>query len=381
MYRQVTILLDKYAIAMQSVYLDTAIAIAFIFLLFSVVAYTIQEWWSAIRASRARMLNYAIQEVLNDVLNKNFGQLLYEHPQIDFLKRAANKLPSYMPASNFAVALIDLISREAKPEKVSPDTVSGLNPEKSTDFPKDAYQRFAAGVEQLNPSELKILLLSFLQGTNTYQALQKTIEDWFNNYMDRVSGWYKLDTRKTLRVIAVVLVIGFNVDAVYLVQHIFKNSQLRNALVASAEKMVDDPTELNAVIGHSVQTQLAVIDSSYTNKVDKADSVTRVQLQQQWALQRNQLVDSLRQKRQDQFSQFVQQVNSLNLPIGWHLHKKKVVASPGMPVQLWYTQLLGWAIAAGCISMGAPFWFSLLGRLVQIRRTGVKPGTNNTSNN
>ena len=91
-------------LTMQTVYLDTAIAITFIFLLLSVVAYTIQEWWSSVRASRAHMLQYAIHEVLNDAFNKNFGVLLYEHPQIDFLKRTANHLPSYMPAGNFAVA-------------------------------------------------------------------------------------------------------------------------------------------------------------------------------------------------------------------------------------------------------------------------------------
>ena len=365
-------------LTMQTVYLDTAIAITFIFLLLSVVAYTIQEWWSSVRASRAHMLQYAIHEVLNDAFNKNFGVLLYEHPQIDFLKRTANHLPSYMPAGNFAVALIDLIGRTSTKVKTSGE---GLNTEKLANFSNDAFQSFASGVEQLNQSDLKTLLLTFLQGTDNYQSLQNKIEDWFNSYMDRVSGWYKLDTRKTLRVIAIALVISFNVDAVFLVQHIFKNSQLRNALVNSAEKMVDDPIELNAVIGHSVQTQLALIDSSYTNKIDKSDSIIKPQLQQQWALQRNQIVDSIRQKRQEQFSQFVQKVNSLNLPIGWHLNKKKTIAVPGMPVQVWYTQLLGWAIAAGCVSMGAPFWFNLLGKLVQIRRTGVKPTTENPANN
>jgi hypothetical protein len=35
--------------------------------------------------------------------------------------------------------------------------------------------------------------------------------------------------------------------------------------------------------------------------------------------------------------------------------------------------ILGWLIGAGCISMGAPFWFDILGKLVNVRRSGVKP--------
>jgi hypothetical protein len=35
--------------------------------------------------------------------------------------------------------------------------------------------------------------------------------------------------------------------------------------------------------------------------------------------------------------------------------------------------LLGWAITAGCISMGAPFWFDVMLKLVNVRRAGLVP--------
>ncbi len=38
--------------------------------------------------------------------------------------------------------------------------------------------------------------------------------------------------------------------------------------------------------------------------------------------------------------------------------------------------ILGWGVTAGCLSMGAPFWFNLLVQLVNVRRTGVKPDDN-----
>jgi hypothetical protein len=34
-------------------------------------------------------------------------------------------------------------------------------------------------------------------------------------------------------------------------------------------------------------------------------------------------------------------------------------------------------IAAGCFSMGAPCWFDVMGKLVHVRKSGIKPDKNN----
>ena len=36
-------------------------------------------------------------------------------------------------------------------------------------------------------------------------------------------------------------------------------------------------------------------------------------------------------------------------------------------------KLLGWLMTALAVSIGAPFWFDLFGRLVNLRATGAKP--------
>ena len=38
-----------------------------------------------------------------------------------------------------------------------------------------------------------------------------------------------------------------------------------------------------------------------------------------------------------------------------------------------YINILGWLITALAVSLGAPFWFDLLNRLVKLRGTGTKP--------
>jgi len=42
-------------------------------------------------------------------------------------------------------------------------------------------------------------------------------------------------------------------------------------------------------------------------------------------------------------------------------------------VEAWFLKILGWLITALAISFGAPFWFDLLNRLVDLRGSGKKP--------
>lgn len=55
------------------------------------------------------------------------------------------------------------------------------------------------------------------------------------------------------------------------------------------------------------------------------------------------------------------------LPIGW-------TAFPPRLEPAFLLQVVGWVMTASSALFGAPFWFDLLQRLVQVRSTGQKPG-------
>jgi hypothetical protein len=59
-------------------------------------------------------------------------------------------------------------------------------------------------------------------------------------------------------------------------------------------------------------------------------------------------------------------IDARSLPIGW--------ATPTRPSN-WYGAVAGWFLTALAISLGAPFWFDLLGRVARLRSTGVRPPT------
>ena len=70
------------------------------------------------------------------------------------------------------------------------------------------------------------------------------------------------------------------------------------------------------------------------------------------------------------------QLSTTRLPLGWKSstwHDDFKTPNGGNTFLNIVLALLGWAIAAGCLSMGAPFWFDLLLKLVNVRRAGIKP--------
>src|ERR1044071_6009710 len=108
----------------MNIFLDVAISMAFVFLLFSIVVSGTCEMWQMLTHRRAQFLRSALHDVFNDRLNKNYTHLLYAHPLVDRLKSNPTVYPSYIPSSVFADALIDVIRSERTLPRFSFDHAS-----------------------------------------------------------------------------------------------------------------------------------------------------------------------------------------------------------------------------------------------------------------
>ena len=58
-------------------------------------------------------------------------------------------------------------------------------------------------------------------------------------------------------------------------------------------------------------------------------------------------------------------------PIGWHDRPSGWLG--------WLSTVLGWIITTAAISLGAPFWFDLLGKVANLRGSGGQAQTRKTS--
>jgi hypothetical protein len=201
-------------------------------------------------------------------------------------------------------------------------------------------------------ASLKTWLIS--PGT-TLGAVRGQVEGWFNEKMDRVSGWYKRKTQFFLFVIGLVLAVALNADTLMLGRTLWNNPNLRDSVTATAQEIVRSGQSLCKTAapseGKSFDEQLTCLSDE------------------------------------------VGQVKGLGLPLGWPTPRGLDVRHPstlfrglsGDP-RTWGTtryggqlgeKLLGLLLTALAVSLGAPFWFDLLGRAVNLRSSG-KPPTKET---
>src|SRR5215475_5943964 len=111
----------------ESDILEVAVGIVFVFVLISTIGSAMREALEAWLKTRASYLEFGIRELLFDQDGTGLAQRFYNHPLIfplyegeyiarkgakrPWMWRSGDNLPSYIPASNFAVALLDIVAR------------------------------------------------------------------------------------------------------------------------------------------------------------------------------------------------------------------------------------------------------------------------------
>ncbi len=170
-------------------------------------------------------------------------------------------------------------------------------------------------------------------GTNVDKA-RKNIEDWYDSGMDRVSGWYKRHVQKITLTVAILAAIAVNADTINIATRLSYDATMRQSLVAAAQEYAKAPSATQSA---SIQT---------------------VALQTQDC--QNMDTPECRVKRN------LEEIQKPGLPIGWQRD-----ALPGSLFD-WLSKILGLALTAFAVSLGAPFWFDMLNKIMVVRST-VKP--------
>jgi hypothetical protein len=237
-------------------------------------------------------------------------------------------LPSYVPSRNFAMALLDVLK---------PDGSTGT-----------AFSRIQFGIQKLPAGTVKQALSTFVEhAAGDAEALQRRIESWFDDSMDRLTGEYKRHTQAWMIGLALVAAVVLNVDSISLARTLWTDPAVRSAMVGAAQQYVDRNGQATA-----------------------ADA---------------------QQKLQDARCA----LEKLPLPIGWTLQTPKKMDPPpacaAVALQItdfqdvmqavkerlssnaWIWMIIGWLLTALAVSFGAPFWFDALKNLLNVRNAGPKP--------
>jgi hypothetical protein len=289
--------------------LQVALGLIFLYLVLALVCSALNEAIAGARGWRAHFLRVGIANLLDPddpVQGQLHAQTLYAHPLVNGLIRPVGRkgrprYPSYLPARVFAAALLDLDR-------------------------KGTTQSVEAAIKSV-PSAQTRQALTTLWSTSDHQneLFQKAVEGWYDDAMERVSGWYRRRVHSWLWVIAIVLTLSLNVDTIRVADHLWKDKTVRDAVIART------------------QHPPASAKASVTNV---AASVTNLQ--------------------------------QLKLPIGWWVETKPR-GSWGWSREV-LLKLLGLLITASALTLGAPFWFDTLGKIANLRTAGNRPAPSATQN-
>jgi len=315
-----------------SAILDVAIGMIFIYLLMALMVTALTELIAAWLKWRAQNLIRGIKNMLTD---DGLAQKLYSHPIVKCLYKDA-KGPSYIPSRTFTLALLDIISPT---DPTGPRTIT------------DIEQKLS----QLPEGDLKKTLTVLLdEARHDLEKFEESVETWFNNSMERLSGWYKRKSQLVNVILAVVVAVAANADSISIAKSLSSDPALRASVAAEAQEFAKTHAD------DLVPPQTPPADSESA----KADPEAAKKAAQERATQVKKQLDDYRQ-----------QIQKLGVPIGW-TERKPGVEDPRNPpedVGGWIKKILGLLLTAIAVSLGAPFWFDMLNKVINIRSAGKAP--------
>jgi hypothetical protein len=156
--------------------------------------------------------------------------------------------------------------------------------------------------------------------------LRKEIENSFDSSMERAGGVYKRNAKGVAIIIGITLAITANADTFHIINRLSKDSLLREIIINQAVKVTPQGS-----------------NPSDINKIDPNEILKEVELPIGWTSANVQ-----------------QQINVTKYRIN------------GLPVFSVLSMIAGWLVSGIAIAMGAPFWFDLLGKVMNVRNAGKK---------
>ena len=170
------------------------------------------------------------------------------------------------------------------------------------------------------PGDLRTKLLAVARDVGSdFTDIRDGVEDWYDRSMAAASSWYRKQTRWFLFLTGLVMAVALNVDAVHAATTLYQDESVRDGLVAVAD-------EVSAIDCDRASAPATTTPSEVTTTRSEID------------------LDCFRGRLGD----------GVAFPVGWD----DVDTSFGG----WVLRGLGWLFVATAVTLGAPFWFDLLGR-------------------
>lgn len=237
--------------------------------------------------------------------------------------RDRRSLPSYISAESFSEAIIDLLVPNAAGQTTMTEIQNGIN---------------------MIPDWMPMLRKSLQSLANNagrdLDLFRTSVENWYNDHMSRVSGWYKRHVAKITIVVGAILVLLLNINTLMIGRTLYGNSVVRAAVSTVAAKTTSCQNQSQQDCLAGLQRQLS--------------AATQAGLPIGWAT--------------------VPDCAMPQTSCNW-LDQRGILSRHGGSGWQVVLVLVGFLITITALTPGARFWFDILGKLGTLRSTGPKPAS------
>ena len=284
------------------------------------------------------MKNYLLKQLQDLPNGVNWASLLYMHGPVDLLTREDNKPTNTITSRLFAESIIEVVGNahlvKAKLNSMQDEFKNENN----------SLQKFKLAVDVLKKSDVVSFFKQSIANAEmkamnangtidesaAYQHLLDNLENWYSQFVDRLTLWYKKKTRVGLFILGALLGLLVNVDSVQLFGFYNQYPSAKDEIINYYQNNAASLTALSKHIDsmNNNLTSSPQFDSLYKltkNYVQRTDSLTK----------------------------------ATALPVGWQyniFHKQNNNES------VWL-KIIGILLSGFAASFGAPFWFELLKKI------------------
>jgi hypothetical protein len=326
--------------------LEVVVGLIFLYFVLALICSTVNEVISTAVGLRAKFLQKGLLNLLSGALDDEKGTSaaktlndLFAHPLMNALIRPGKGLgptfdpaeytkwwrkpryPSYIPSRTFVSALTSklggLQEALADVQEAGRDSAraEGEELEKARRRLDAATAKVEKALAEVPNKDLSEALLTLYRSAGKDAAAFRHITaQWYDDAMERVSGWYRRRIQVILAFIATFVVLLLNADTLTTGRVLWRDDAVRAAVVAQAEET-----------------------AAQEEGEPKAT------------------------------------VSDLDVPLGWSLSFGEAPTELPNDTVSWLAKLAGLALTVVALMFGAPFWFDLLSKVVRVRATGAPP--------
>ena len=400
--------------------LDIFIGLVFVYLLYSLLAAVLLEIINTRMNIRGKNLKHIIYTMLNDDLeeiansgsekNKNpslpsgwlkqlrhnasgkgftqktggLARAFYYSNAIRYMgakKRGKRRPPSNISASQFANGMVEILSKNAADQKQQIQTIQAVLNNK-----EDVENENRLSSSQASKNGLEYLKFLYVEAKGDLDKYKDKLEDWYEEMMPIATEWYKKRTQVWLFFIGIILAFTFNLNTLYITKILSLNNKARELMVQMASTYLENNDSLPQ-FGSMSQKELEKQHKKILEQANKASAVLglSMELPEKVLVTSKPLGVAEFLKIKDTVRSYIQSDNGkyytlkqpnelLYINVGDYLSydcEKVIVKGDLLDFSkkkfFFCYQIFGYLITALALSLGAPFWFDMLNKLMQLR--------------